>query len=360
MNLSLRIIATLSLLVFSGAASVASPLFDEQATLALTIEAPMRELIKKRLDNPVHDALIRYMDSSGEEVVLRAQLTSRGNARLDICEFPPLRLIFKKEDTKGSIFEGHRDLKLVTQCKNNSDGEKWVLQELGIYRAYNAVTDYSYRARRLDITYLDVDSSRWKREQVAFFIEPTRQLASRTGLDSIRPPTIEPRQFHQGELAKYMLLQFLIANTDFSVSRGPSGEGCCHNGRVFTEPGAQEDWVTVPYDFDQAGIINTDYALPDRRLGIRTVNVRLYRGFCWQNDSLPEAIATFKSHRDEITAALVPSELSSTRQKRIRGFVDGFYDILDDPAELQSRITDKCRGAATFSIRKTTTSDDQT
>ncbi|MBT6208695.1 MAG: hypothetical protein HOI35_01565 [Woeseia sp.] len=58
----------------------------------------------------------------------------------------------------------------------------------------------------------------------------------------------------------------LIANTDFSVKKGPSGEGCCHNGRVLATLGEQRAWIILPYDFDQAGIINTDYALPNEDL----------------------------------------------------------------------------------------------
>jgi hypothetical protein len=30
--------------------------------------------------------------------------------------------------------------------------------------------------------------------------------------------------------------------------------------------GEQRAWIILPYDFDQAGIINTDYALPNEDL----------------------------------------------------------------------------------------------
>jgi hypothetical protein len=356
MNICSRFFAPLMLVVVAGQAPVASPLFDEEEILELTIEAPMRELIRKRSDKAKYDAVVRYTDSSGVERVLHAQLASRGNARLEACKFPPLRLTLDKNETAGTVFEGQDRLKMVSQCNRSRDGENWLLQELGIYRAYNIVSEYSYRARRLDVIYLDSSSSRWKRTQPAFFIESTGEVANRLQLDSIRPPTIEPGQFNQAELAKNLLFQLLIANTDFSAKRGPSGEGCCHNGRVLASPGQHKNWIVVPYDFDQAGVINTDYALPDERLAIRAVNSRLYRGFCWQNDSLPEVIELFTKRREEITQALIPAEMSSSRQSRIRRFADGFYEILDDPKELKKRITDKCRGAATFPIRKTRTS----
>ena len=333
----------------------ASPLFDDESNLQITIEAPMRAIIRGKLDREKHDAIVRYRDSSGQEVALNAKLSTRGNARLDVCAFPPLRLTLKKGETKGTIFEGQRRLKMVTQCKVGNAGEKWLLQELGIYRAYNVVSDYSYRARQLDVTYQDSESARWNRTQPAFFIESTGEMADRLELESIRPTEVEPNQFDQAELANNLLFQLLIANTDFSAKKGPAGEGCCHNGRVLTVPGAQKDWIVVPYDFDQAGIINTDYAVADQRLGIRSVTRRKYRGFCWQNESLPAAVELFRERQAAIIAALTPAEFSASRQKRLRRFADGFFEILDDPKELQEEIFDECRGAASFPIRKTTT-----
>ena len=350
-----RVLVSILLLIAAIPVSTASPLFDEESSLTLTIEAPIRELVRKRRDRPEYDAVVRYTDSSGQEVVLNARLTSRGNARLDACDFPPLRLNLKRSETVGTVFEGQNRLKMVTQCNSSSDAKNWLLQELGIYRAYNIVTDYSYRTRRLDVTYVDSSSKRWRRFRPAFFIEPTGMMADRLQLDSVRPPAIEPNQFHQAELTNNLLFQLLIANTDFSAKRGPASEGCCHNGRVLTETGQQKNWIVVPYDFDQAGLINTDYALPDARLKIKSVNRRLYRGFCWQSDSLPDAMDILRERREAITTALTPSEFSSSRQKRTKRFVDRFYKIIDDPKELQKRIADKCRGAATFPIRKTTT-----
>lgn len=348
--------STFVLCIVSGPGLVASPLFDDEAILTLTIEAPMRDIIMKRMKKPVFDAVVRFTDSAGTAIELHGQLASRGNARLEACEFPPLQLILDKSEATGTVFEGQHDLKIVTQCNTSSDGEKWLLQEYGIYRAYNIITDYSYRVRRLNVTYLDGESSRWRRTQPAFFIESTGELAKRMQLESIRPAAVAAGQYNQAELSNNLLFQLLIANTDFAVKKGPTGEGCCHNGRVLTEPGQQKNWIAVPYDFDQAGIIKTDYALPDPGLGIRTVTTRLYRGFCGGSDFLPAAMDRFREHREEITTALIPEEVSSTRQKRIKSYIDGFYRILDDPKETKKKITDACRGPDSYPIRKTTTS----
>lgn len=350
-----KMLFALFVLSVAGPAWSDAPLFASDQTLTLSIEAPIRELIRYKGRKSEYDAVVRYIDDKGEPVTLDAKIMSRGNARLESCDFPPIRLEFDRDKADGTVFAGQRRLKMVTHCQRGRSGTRWVLQEYGIYRAYNVITDYSYKVRKLDVTYQDSESERWNRNAPAFFIEATGAAAARLGMDTVRPPDVKTEQYNLVQTTSQMLFQYLIANTDFSVKRGPEGEGCCHNGRVIAPRGEQAGWIVLPYDFDQAGIINTDYALPDRRLGIRQVTARLYRGFCWQNEALKEAAAVFTHKREAITAALIPTEISASRQARIRRYIERFYDTINDPAELEEDLLAKCRGGATFAIRKTRT-----
>ena len=343
------------LLAIPALANAQTPLFASEETVSLTVTAPIRDLIRAKHRKEQYDAVVSYTDDAGKVITLDAKVSARGNARLESCDFPPIRLEFDPATTVGTLFDGQRRLKMVTHCQRGSTGERWLLQEYGVYRAYNVITDYSYRVRKLDMTWRDSESGRWEREAPAFFIEDTDELADRFGRAEIRPPEVETAQFHAVETTRHLLFQYLIGNTDFSVKRGSGGEGCCHNARVIAEPGSQENWIVVPYDFDQAGIINTSYALPDQRLGIRNVTRRLYRGFCWQNDPLIDAITLFNERREAITSALMPEGLSGSVQSRIRRYVEAFYETVNDPAELEDELIAKCRGGATFTIRKTRT-----
>jgi hypothetical protein len=344
----------LLLLLIATSAWSAPPLFESDETLAITVEAPMRLLIRERRNKDDYAATVTYTDAAGREITVRAEISARGNHRLATCRFPPLSLWFERDAAAGTLFENQRRLKMVTPCGSGAEKEGWLLQELGIYRAYNEVTDLSFRVRRLAVTYRDTESSRWKREHPGFFIESIDAAAERLGRQRIRPPVVRNDQFDIPAATNTLLFQYLIANTDFAVKKGPSGEGCCHNGRVLSPPGREHEWVVLPYDFDQAGIINTDYALPDRRLRIKDVTRRLYRGFCWHNSALPAAIAHFNAKRAEITAELAPPELSSSKKKRIERFTDGFYEIINDPEELQEQIIDQCRGPSSFEITVST------
>ena len=353
MTVRLLIIAWFAIL-HVGAAT-AAPLFASSDPLVVRIEAPMRQLIEDRMAKPDLPAVVIYEDGEGQPVRVAAEISSRGNARLEACDFPPIKLDFDGVDTTGTVFEGQGELKLVTQCSRGKAPECWVHQEFGIYRAYNLLTDASFKVRWLDITYQDDSFRNWNRDGPAFVIESVDAAAARLGRVVLHPPEIRPEQFDIPETATNILFQYLIGNTDFAVKRGPSGENCCHNGRVVALAGAQQGWIVLPYDFDQAGIINTEYAAPDSRLPLRGVTERLYRGFCWHNDASPEAVERFNQLREGITAALIPEDISRTRKRRVRRYVDGFYDIINDRGELQAELLDQCRGDGSFSVRKTTT-----
>ena len=350
-----RILFLAACLAASTAAQAQVPLFASDEPIAITIEAPIRDLVRNRSKMPEYDGTVTFAGPSGDPVSLPVKVSSRGKSRLESCDFPPIRLEFKRKETAGTVFEGQKRLKLVTQCGRGASKETWLHQEYGIYRAYNQVTDASYRVRMLDVTYQDSESERWNRQSAAFVIEATGQMADRLGMTSVRPPKVEPAQFDLAEATNNALFQYLIGNTDFSLTRGPTGEGCCHNGRVIGEKGSSDGWIVVPYDFDQAGIINTDYSMPSEQLPIKRVTARLYRGFCWQNDELENTIERFNSRREEIYAAFIPEGVSGGKARRATRFIDRFYETINDPEELEDELTAKCRGGASFEIRETST-----
>ncbi len=347
----LRFVGLITFLPGLSTFALAVPLFDSEEVLDVVIEAPMRDLEKQRLKEPEFAGTFRYTDASGAEQALAIRIKTRGKSRLEICDYPPLRITFNPDETQGTLFEGQRNLKLVTQCMQGSTGASWLHLEHGIYRAYNRISDYSYKTRKLSVIYRDTTSRGRDRLQPAFILEPDKQLAKRLGRERIRPPKVDPVQMSRIETTRNLLFQYLIGNTDLALKRGAKGEGCCHNGRVYARPGEQDDWVVVPYDFDYAGIINAKYALPDARLPIRRVATRLYRGFCWQNELLPEVIEQFNQKKSEIELALTPEELSKSKSRAVQRYVDKFYEIVNDSKELQKRIFDECRGPDSLPLR---------
>ena len=89
---------------------------------------------------------------------------------------------------------------------------------------------------------------------------------------------------------------------------------CCQNGRVLSEPGAAQNYIVVPYDFDHAGLI-TKYALPSAQLRIRG---------------------------QQLETTLVPEGLPRSRAKSTLAYVNEFYRIINDDKRRQRYLQKSC------------------
>ncbi len=304
----------------------------------------MRTLLRSAKKNPVLNGHLSYFDSDGKNVTIGFTITTRGKSRLEQCSFPPLAITLIKSQTPSTLFAGQRKLKIVTHCRKGSKYRHYFHQEYGIYRAYNLLSDYSFRVRMVNVTFRDSEQKRRDEVGPAFFIESDREVAERLNMTTIKTKAILPKQFDVVETSKYELFQYMIANTDWAILKGPGTENCCHNGKVIGHPGTEHDWIVLPYDFDQSGIINTEYALPSLSFGIRNVRQRLYRGRCRHNEQLVETIALFNEKRSELEAALVPPELSDKRQKTALKYLDVFFETINESEKLNKKLIGVCRG----------------
>ncbi|NIP93601.1 MAG: hypothetical protein GWN18_19895, partial [Thermoplasmata archaeon] len=70
------------------------------------------------------------------------------------CEFPPLRLNFKKGQLDETLFDGQDKVKLVTHCRNGDRYEQNVVKEYLVYRLYNVLTPLGFQVRMAHITYV--------------------------------------------------------------------------------------------------------------------------------------------------------------------------------------------------------------
>lgn len=297
----------------------------------------MGELLRgKSSDEPLAAQLL--IES---ETPLDLTLTPRGHSRREVCDFPPLKLDFKKNQVPGTLFDGQNKIKLVTHCKRSKAFSRYLQQEYAIYKAYASLTDAAFRVRMLDITYRDSAGKRKDIITQAFLIESDRELATRLGLREVTRATVPPGLFDPGSVTTLALFQLLIGNTDWAIVKGRGEGACCHNGLLLESP---KGLIVVPYDFDQAGLINAQYALPAQGLGIRSVRQRRYRGLCVRGDVLQTSIKHLQQRRDAITDFFPPQGPYKSANQRARKYIDAFYTLLDDPGARTRMIDNDCRG----------------
>ena len=318
------------------------PLFASEDVLELTLTAPMRTLVTKREEYPEVDGVITVAGPDGP-VDLELEVRTRGKSRLSICTFPPLRLDFKSGQLPDTLFAGQNRLKLATQCRTGDSYERYLELEYQLYRVYALLSDIGYRVRPVRMRYVDTERDNEVSEGPGFLIESTNELAARTQMAVLEMPEIPLADLEVSRLATFAIFEYLLGNTDWSVtSKNANDEMCCHNSDTLTPIGGGPI-VSVPFDFDQAGIINTSYALPNERLGISSVRVRKYRGFCSANEHLDAVIAKFNAARPAIEQVFATSRLDARSIKSVTDYIGEFYETINDPKELQKRIIDECR-----------------
>ncbi len=320
------------------------PLFQNNETLQVTITAPLTSLVKERPKEDYLTGIFQFTEADGTVVDLDLQIRTRGHFRHRTCDFPPLRLNFKKSQTDGTLFDKQNIMKLVVHCENSNKYEQIVLREYLAYKILNAITDLSFRARLLRVTYVDSDERRNEQVRYAFLIEHKKRLAKRHDMKEVIIERATTDSIQPDQLNLTSIFQFLIGNTDFSPLAGAPGGMCCHNYVLFGND--VDPIVAVPYDFDQSGFVNAPYASPSSNFRIRSVRTRLYRGRCFNNEHVLASLQEFRDGRDAIYAVIDAQEgLTSGTRKSIVGYVDKFYKLIDDPRDVEKHIIDKCIGA---------------
>ncbi len=314
-------------------------LFDSEEVLELTLTTDLKA-VKKDIGEKRdwHPATISYQNEEGETLALDLKVKTRGNSRRskNMCDFPPLRLNFKRDSTKGSVFEGQNKLKLVAHCQDKGeDYKEYVIREHLVYKAYRLLTDKGFRVRLLKMTYVDSGNKDKVLERYGFIIESEKFLAARMGGKMLKNKKIHAENTDRTMVDRVSIFQYMIGNLDWSVKEN-------HNMKMCYVAGASP--YCIPYDFDLTGIVNTEYALPPEMLAVNSVRDRLFRGYCRSAEEFEEAFKEFRTIKQDLYALYTESELLS--EKYVNStvkYLDDFYETINNPKLVKRDFLKKCR-----------------
>lgn len=315
-----------------------APLFTAEEPITFTLTSNFGRLRRdKKQDAPWRWASIAIADSAGGTAEIPLQVKTRGIWRLTQCDFPPIRLDFKKSTVKHSLLAKLDKPKLVTHCRDNEDYEQYVLQEFQLYRVYNLLTKYSHRVRLARVTYTDSGTGKLVTTRYAILEEEPEALAHRVGGMLIKEKGGGPADLDPGASAIFALFQYMIGNTDWSISG-------LHNVEVI---GTDVGYVPVAYDFDFSGAVNARYATVDPSLPIRRVRDRIYRGYCLPEETYGPTFDLFKAKKDSIYGLYtdpIGRLLLGDRAKETLEYFDEFYSTINSPRDAKREIIGRCIG----------------
>ena len=311
-------------------------LFQSAEPLQFTLEANFGVVTKDR--NPEstkeYPGMVKIADG-GRMIEIPVQLSARGHLRRRTCEFIPLRVAFPKSETKGTVFEMPGSaLKLVTHCISTNVYEQYILKEYLAYRIANILTPRSFRARLSRVTYVDSVKRKTLTTRYAMFLEDDDDVARRLEGKITERRSILFNQLHPVALLQMMLFEFMIGNTDYSISAQ-------HNVRIVDTPVGLI--YPIPYDFDVSGFVNTPYGAPDPVLRLQNLSQRLYRGPCRTPEQLAPMLNIFRIKKTEILAAVESlADLNKTSRSELKNYLNGFFSLIDKPSSVKSYLIDPC------------------
>jgi len=310
------------------------PLFASDEPLILTLKADFRAINKDRTESSTRRYPGTFSAAGDSSSAIPVELGSRGHSRLRVatCAWVPLRVQFKKKDVAGTVFDGQSSLKLVTHCRDNGDFEQHVLREYLPYRIYGLLSPIAFRARLAKVTYVDAGGKPLT-TRYGMFIEDDSDVARRAMARSVDLPRTQFKDFDPDSLMTMTLFEYMIANTDVSIFK-------LHNVKLMVTE--RRTTYPVPYDFDYSGLVDAPYAHPDPKLGIATVQDRIYRGPCGSEAEFDRVLETFRAKKAEVMALYdsLP-DLSTGYRKQARSYLESFY-AATERGRLKKTLVDGC------------------
>ena len=196
----------------------------------------------------------------------------------------------------------------------------------------------SFKSRLATVTYIPVGDEKDSTTKLGLLIEDEGDMSRRNGarIATIRGGTfgdMDPLQMQIMSVFAYML-----GNTDWSLYS-------LHNVRMMLTSDGR--YVPVPYDFDWSGVVYARYAKPDPRLGIKTVQDRLYRGPCYSPADLAPVLAKFSEQRNAVNQLYARLPLDDGYRRRATDYYKEFFDIIADQRQVRRELIDPCVGRST-------------
>ncbi len=311
-----------------------SRLFESDEILELTLRTDMKALFKDRGDDPqYHKATLHYQEGQ-TTFDIPINIKARGHFRKmsSNCKYPPFFINFKKSSTpKASVFRNQNKIKLVTPCR----GEQYVINEYLVYKLYNLITPKSFRARLVKVTYHDTVKNKSSDPYYGILLEEEKQMAKRNMSYLVEKEKLSPQNTQKEDFLKMAVFQYMIGNTDWSVQYQ-------QNIKLITVDSTR--LITVPYDFDHAGIVRAPYANPAPELQMSSTLQRKYRGYCMPDMNQFAAIfETFNQLKDDFYAIYSGNPLlSDSYQKQTLKFLDQFYEDINNPKKAKEVFTYPC------------------
>jgi hypothetical protein len=286
----------------------------------VTLKTDVKLLKKNKAEKEYQPSVITLSDDLDEPLVFETRVKVRGNMRKKLCTLPPLKIDFNKADLRNHGFSNKDKVKLVLQCMDFESQVISVKKEHLVYELYRQIDTLGLRSKLINVNLISENNERELFQ--GFILEDEENLARRVGGKVIEKGIVRPQSMQRESYLKMVFFQYMICNTDFSIS-----------GRHNIETILLDDEIrlfAVAYDFDYAGIVGQEYAVPSDIFPIMDVDQRYFRLNDLTKDELKSMRKFYNDERENLNKIIQGAVyLSEKERNRFNSVVDDFYKIIN-------------------------------
>ena len=293
---------------------------QQPEVLKITLETDLKALLKDPDNDTYQPALFTFWDAMGQQQEFLTEVKPRGKYRRRVCDFPPLKVKFAKDDLTKYGLAPFNTLKLVTHClSDQTDGKDALLREFLAYEYYQEVSPMSYRVKLAEITYVDSKKREKSVTRLAFFLEPTDELADRLDGEEIETFGLSLDQIEPRNALEMRTFQYLVGNTDWDVPN-------LRNIKLIRHK-TTGDLFAIPFDFDLTGWVDASYAVPNTNLGQYDVKDRYFIGDLPSKEAWNQCYTRFENARAGLESEIGSMEaLSASSKRELLRYLESFFE----------------------------------
>ena len=297
-------------------------MINRQEVVEMTIVAELDSLIQSRRTDDYRPASFSYMDESGVRHAYEIKIKPRGKYRRKVCDFPPLKLKFSKDQLQAAGLSDLNELKLVTHCLDDKTiGQDLVLREYLTYKMYNELTPNSLRVQLVKITYQDPHDSSYKITRWGFLLEDEEEFVNRRGGELCECMGQPVEAFNGSQERVASMFQYMIGNTDWSLEM---------KRNVELLRAADGKLIPVPYDFDFSTFVSAPYARPNMDVGQKSMRDRVFMGHSTTARDLYSTFSYFRSKKEALLDIVYKFKyLDTETREAMLEYLETFFRIIE-------------------------------
>lgn len=313
-----------------GKKSIFDYLFEvTDSNTVLTLQTDVKHLKKTKLEKEYQPSIVTISDDFDSPLVFDSRVKVRGNMRKKLCTLPPLKIDFDKSDLRTHGFSNKDKVKLVLQCSTYKSQVISAKKEHLVYELYRQIDTLGLRSKLINVNLITEEDD--EDLYLGFILEDEENLARRVGGKVVEKGIVQSEAMQRESYLKMVFFQYMICNTDWSVSGRHNIETVLLDGEIRL--------FAVAYDFDYAGIVGQEYAVPSDVFPIMDVDQRYFRLKNLTRDELKSMKKFYNNKRDDFNEIINNATyLPENERKRFKKVIDDYYKIINSKRRSKALI----------------------